>query len=300
MKRFRLTLFAFLAPTLVLALITVGCGKDNKDGGGGGGGGQVSDTTPPGGLKPLEGTGRGTLKGKVTLVGKPDVAKLTSDIQAAMKAHKDKDNCLAGNEDETSQQHWKIGPNNGLGNVFVWLAPPKGYFFKLDASDLDPYKNKTVTMDQPHCAFIPHAVVLFPQYVDPESKKLKPTGEKFVVKNDAKMNHNTKWAGPPKNPGDNKIIPAGKSIDVVLKPSDQEVSIGCDMHTWMNAFARVYDHPFATVTKEDGTYEIKNVPLGVDLQVIAWHEKAGYLKGKEGVKTKLKDGQEENFEAKAP
>ena len=31
-------------------------------------------------------------------------------------------------------------------------------------------------------------------------------------------------------------------------------------------------HPFAAVTKEDGVYEIKNAPAGVDVELVYWHE----------------------------
>ena len=37
----------------------------------------------------------------------------------------------------------------------------------------------------------------------------------------------------------------------------------------------LFDHPYAAVTKEDGTFEIKNVPTDVKLKVVAWHEGPG-------------------------
>ena len=33
-----------------------------------------------------------------------------------------------------------------------------------------------------------------------------------------------------------------------------------------------FDHPYFDVTKDDGNFEIKNVPNDVALEVIAWHE----------------------------
>jgi hypothetical protein len=197
---------------------------------------------------------------------------------------------------EKEQQGWRIDENGGLGNVFVWLVPPRGKFFKVDMANKTWEEN--VTIDQPHCAFVPHAVVVFPKYRD-DKGKLVATGQSFVVVNSADFNHNTNVEG-----GVNSILPAHapKPLVVELEPSNKPTEIKCNIHTWMNAFALALDHPFAAHTKPDGTYEIKNVPTGVEVQIIAWHEKAGYLNadGGKGQKVTLKDKEELNFKAKAP
>ena len=110
-------------------------------------------------------------------------------------------------------------------------------------------------------------------------------------------NPNTVTAVP--KGGSRTIAPKGE-LEVTLKPDNQEITFNCDIHKWMDAYARVFDHPYATVTKEDGTYEIKHVPTGADLQIVAWHEKAGYLDGgSKGVIKKLNDGENtQNFTAK--
>ena len=44
----------------------------------------------------------------------------------------------------------------------------------------------------------------------------------------------------------------------------------------MKAWLVVRPNPYASVSKTDGTFEIKDVPVGeVELQF--WHEKAGYI-----------------------
>ena len=76
------------------------------------------------------------------------------------------------------------------------------------------------------------------------------------------------------------------------------IKMQCDIHPWMNAYARAFGHPYATLTLvpgdakdgKYGTYEIKNVPAG-KVKVFAWHEKAGYLgKGAGGEEVTLPDG----------
>jgi len=303
-----------LVPTLS-AVLAVGCGGGAGTGAGtgggtgggagtgkkdGSGGGKEAGAVKKGAMTELESKGWGTLKGKVTLDGKPaNLAEMTKNILDQM-AKKDKDCCLSDKAPaaDKEQQTWRIGKDGGLGNVFVWLAPPKDKFFKVDTGKKTWAEE--VVLDQPYCAFEPHAFVLFPGMVDPANpKKLKDSGQKFVIKNSAPINHNTNWKGGPENPGDNKILPAGGKLTVDLVPEPKEVTFKCDIHSWMNAIARVYDHPYATVSKDDGTFEIKNVPAGVPVKVVAWHEAAGYLTSPEGEEITFQDGKDTTKDFKA-
>ena len=53
------------------------------------------------------------------------------------------------------------------------------------------------------------------------------------------------------------------------------INIKCDIHPWMSARALVFDHPYVAITKDDGTYEIKNAPEGAELEIVYWHEATG-------------------------
>lgn len=128
-------------------------------------------------------------------------------------------------------------------------------------------------------------------YRDPANpKELKETGQKFIIKNSNTTAHNTDLDGGDDNPKSNNAVPAqGELAPKVLNPSPREIDFKCTIHPWMNAFARVFDHPYATVTKPDGTFEIKDVPAGAEVQIITWHEVAGYGEGgKNGKTEKLK------------
>lgn len=140
-------------------------------------------------LLPVMSQGTGTLKGRVTLEGDPpDLKALDKQIKAQMELVKQHaECCLKGTADETGQQVWRLGKDKGVGNVFVWLAPPDGHYFEID------WKKKTwpkeIVIDQPHCAFIPHAVVHFPgAYEDGDpDKELKSSGQVLTVKNSAPL-----------------------------------------------------------------------------------------------------------------
>jgi len=228
------------------------------------------------GKKMYDAKGSGTIKGKVTLDGAaPKEAKI-----AILKGHKDESHCLKG---DTEDQTWSVGADNGLQWVVVYLKPPAGQSFKVDLA------NKTwkdaVEITQPFCAFKPHVSVAFPKYDG------KATGQKAVVKNDAPILHNTRYAGNPlKNAGKNYTIPAGKEEVLALNPDNQAIVLSCDAHKWMEGFIWAFDHPYAAVTDKDGNFEIKNCPLGPDVAVMAWHESDGKSGAGKEIKKGIKDG----------
>lgn len=303
MRRLHLGVLAAVVPALLLSVALVGCGGKEEKGttGGGGSGDSGKPKGPPGKMTAVE-PGTGTLKGKVTLAGdKPNVKVMTEELLKAMDLKKeDKAYCLMSPEDQKTEQEWRVGDNNQVGNVFVWLEPvDRSQFFKISEEQLKAVP-KEVDLDQPYCAFVPHCLILFPKYRDPnDPKKLKETGQKFVVKNDAKISHNTKLEAGPKNPEFNPTLKPSEHKDVsALEPTTDPMIIRCGIHPWMAAYGRIFDHPYAalTVVGKDakdpkyGTFEIKNVPQG-KVRVIAWHEKATYLNGARGEEITLKGGE---------
>lgn len=295
--------YLVLSAALAGALVVSGCGKDKevaksetkevkKDVAKKGG----SDTVAPAGAGgEVVGTGTGTLKGKVTFVGA--VPEVKSE-KARIEMQGDKEHCLKG---DTTEQTWRIDPKTkGVHNVVVWLRPAhKGGYFKL--TDAEKKVDKVVKMEQPYCQFEPHVTAFYPSYFN--GKKQVPTGEKFEIINNAPIKHNTAWKGDaPFNPGKNEILPSKDKMIVDAtpssgkKPGEDLIRIHCDLHKWMNAFAWCFDHPFYAVTDKEGNYEIKNVPTGVELEVVHWHETFDKPKAE---KTTLKAGDNtKNFEIK--
>jgi hypothetical protein len=237
------------------------------------------------GKKAIEGKGTGTIKGKAILDGDvPAGAKVKMD-----QSNKDISHCMKG---DTEDLTWVVGPNKGLANVVVYLKAPSGSYFKVDTSK-KTWQDE-VAIDQPYCAFKPHVSILFPEYEG------KPTGQKLTIKNSSPILHNSRYAGSKiKNAGINYTIPAGKSETPNMKADNQPITLSCDAHKWMEAYVWAFDHPYAALTGEDGSFEIKNVPTGVDVQVMAWHESDGKSSpGKEVKKGALKDGDEIEIKVK--
>jgi hypothetical protein len=253
--------------------------------------------------------GTGTLTGKVTLVGdKPD-KDLKEETEKLQKAMRDKpterpyclDSVKPDDKAQTEEQDWIIGDGNGVKDVVVFLRPAPGTYFACDEKDsgVKAHKDEKVKIDQPHCAFLPHALVLFPSYTDADGKK-QSTGQKLIVTNHSKTGHNfayTDYGGV--NPGGNISLgpDSEKELDP-LEPSKDPVSISCKVHTWMSGDMWAVDHPYYAVTDKDGKFEIKNVPAG-NVNIAAWHGRAKWLNpGRyKGDPIELTDkGGEKNFE----
>jgi hypothetical protein len=285
---------------LLIALLSAsGCGKSKRQRGGDEdeGDGKASATTGEGGggggeKKAVVAKGYATLKGKVTYKGGRDFASADKAIKGQMEAHENRAVCLAGDERQTGQQDWIVSPDGALANVLVYLKPSGNDFFQLTPEEIQKKSwPEVVTVDQPHCAFMPRVVALFPAYKDAKSGALVGSGQVFKILNTASVPHNTAWRGDARfNPdGSVTLKPAADAshpTELVkeFKAQRDPITIACDIHKWMNGKVWVFNHPYADVTKGDhpkdtpadwGTYEIRDVPAGVKLNLVVWHEAGG-------------------------
>jgi hypothetical protein len=200
----------------------------------------------------------GTVKGQITIAGKaPEPAKL--DV------NKDQDHCLE--KGPIVSEEFVVGKDGGVKNVFVWLIDANDPKAKLPIHpDLKDLKVKAVEMDQPCCKFVPHCVAL-------------REGQVLIGKNSSPISHNMNWQGGTDNPGDNKIVPAKGQIEIKdLVASPRPIAVACNIHPWMKAWVRVFDHPYFAVTDEAGRFELKNAPAG-KYNVVIWHEGVGWVNG---------------------
>jgi hypothetical protein len=293
MRKLPLLGSALLVPALSLCLSVTGC--SNKPAEAPKGGGAATNTTAvpadnkkaetkeaggaAGGKEMLTAPTNGTVKGYVKYDGTPP--KLIPNDK--IKEHNDKATCLMGSDFEKSEQVWLVGKDNGVANVLVYLTPPAGKIFDTkNPAVKKPFEHNAV-LDQPHCAFIPHVLALYPA-----------AGQKLEVKNSAPISHNTKIVGDPlynPSPLDKNLPPKSDEI-VPLKYQKEPLGAVCNQHPWMNAIIFTFNNPYFAVTKDDGSFAIDNVPTGVELHVMTWHESMGKtLKdAKEAEKKSFKSG----------
>jgi hypothetical protein len=260
---------------------------------------QVGRKRPPGGgddeEKPREELivkTTGTIKGKVELDGTPPVPPLISMGSAEAQCHRG-----AGKE-EIEDETWLVSKNGGVRNVVIILQPPPGKFFKLTEAQQKP-KEEEVKLTQPHCAFKPRVFALFPSFYKKDGKP-EATGQSFTILNNAEFAHNYKiTTNSDENSNVGGTLGPKDTRELTFKPQTKPILIQCDIHAWMKSYGFILEHPFYAITDKDGNFEIKDVPVDMDLRVVAWHEAAGFFNGgEEGKSEKLKDKQELNFKVK--
>ena len=261
MKRFSVIGIFLLIPALSL-FVAGGCdkaekekkvaqdGKDAKDNKDNKGSGAKS------GLK----AGEGVVKGLVSFDGTAPKAEKEPGIDKLDA--KEKPNCLAAKEPRCLlEQVWMVDKNGGVANVVISLEPPSDKEYDIDAKVQDEFKKNPAKLDQPCCAYEPHVVALYAPH------------QQLLVKNSAPFAHNTNIAKGKLFNGKNAgVDPKGAWEPLTIQDVGTVLNISCQMHTFMQAKLVTFGHPYFAVTKDDGTYEISNVPNDVELTVYMWHE----------------------------
>ena len=189
----------------------------------------------------------GSIKGRFVYGG---------DAPAAAELKADKDVEVCGKHKLVAEE-LVVGGDKGVANVVVFVRD-KDIKVNAELKATDP-----AVLDNKSCRFEPH--VLFVQ-----------TSQPLVIRNSDSVGHNSNVATV-KNPPSNNLIPAGGETKVTLS-SDEAVpaQVTCNIHPWMKGWIVVRPNPYAAVSKADGTFEIKGVPVG-EVEIQVWHEKANFV-----------------------
>ncbi len=142
-----------------------------------------------------------------------------------------------------------------------------------------------------------------------ESGQFKPqlsigfVGNEFILRNEDKALHNThlymrlayqeKVSGRPLRHGAtlfNVALPkAGSEVHKLIKPEHRYrdrtgfIEAVCNRHAGEHAYVMVFDHPYAVITKSDGSFSIANVPAGThEIRVF----RAGAIEAKQSIEVK--------------
>jgi plastocyanin len=159
-----------------------------------------------------------------------------------------------------------VGKNKELANVVVWVRT-KG--LKVPA-ELAAAHKEPVLLDNKDCKFEPRIVGLV-------------KGQTLKIGNSDPVSHNSNIAAQQFNP----IVAIGNQVGFEPKSLTLIVpnEVTCNIHPWMKGWVVVRPDPFFAISAEDGTFEIKGLPAGRELEFQAWQEKSGFvtavkLKGK--------------------
>src|SRR5262245_18699095 len=231
-----------LCASLLVVAFVAGCGGGSNDGG--------LPPEPTGGSASA-GTfdmskATATVTGKISFEGTPppnDKIQMSSDPYCQQK----------GGANPTVETV-KVS-DSGLENVIVFVSSglPAGATF---ATAKDP-----IEINQENCHYIPHVFTMM-------------TNQPLKIKNsDATLHNIHVWAE--KNPQFNQGQPVQNMVnETKFGTSEVPIPIRCDVHKWMSSFVGVFNHPFHTVSKQAGTFELPKLPPG-NYEITAWHEKFG-------------------------
>ena len=207
-----------------------------------------------------------TLRGRVVW---PADLELPKPAPLAV-AGPDRDACCRGRE-LLSDELQVEAATRGVRNVVVWLRPdddeqsptfpPRSVHPAL--RDDPPAQH---ALDQPDCRFEPRVIAA-------------RDGDTVRVKNSAPIRHNVNCAGCGLEY--NLTLEANRdAVKGPLRADPRPAAVRCDIHPWMRAWLRVFDHPYFAVTDKDGRFEIEKAPSG-RWRLVYWHER-GFHRGQDG------------------
>jgi plastocyanin len=180
--------------------------------------------------------------GKVTFTGEAPVRKPLAGAATDP-------NCGKMHKTPLLEEMVVVGKAGELANAVVYL---KGATGKAPADD--------VILDQQGCQYVPHVVSA-------------TVGQKLLAQNDDTFLHNVHTL-----PELNAPINRGQAVkgqkDPIPTKAAEFFKVKCDVHPWMSAWVAIFDHPYHSVTGEDGIFSIDTKDLkDGDYEVAVWHEK---------------------------
>ena len=191
-------------------------------------------------------TTAGSIFGKIHFKGRKPVAKrvdMDEDPQCA-KLHKS----------AVFDTPVVVNKNGTVANVFVYVKQG------LEGKQFEP-PPAAVTMDQKGCWFEPRVLGI-------------QTGQQFQVTNSDPVTHNIHPRPKANREWNQSQPPAEPPLMRKFIRLEVMIRVKCNIHPWMRAWIGVVDHPYFTVTGEDGSFELANLPPG-NYTIEAWQEELG-------------------------
>lgn len=228
------------AISMLLLLLLAACG-------GGGGDAAMDSESDSGDSTPAEemtAMGTGSVSGMVMFTGEP-----SERTPVRMN-----DDCTDERADVALSEDMIVN-DGALQNVFVYVSAglPEGYEY---ATPTEP-----AVMDQEGCMYTPRVMGM-------------QAGQTIRIENSDPFQHNVHPV-PEENRGFNESTPGiGDYLEKSFLVPEVMISVKCDVHSWMQAYIGVLDHPYFATTDASGAFSISGLMDG-NYTVTAWHEQLG-------------------------
>jgi plastocyanin len=195
-----------------------------------------------------------TLKGKFVYDGTPPAPK---ELPCNEVINKDTQTCCKIKHFDESLV---VGKDGGVANIAVYLRS-KAKNVNPDA--LKAAQQQKVKIDNHYCRFEPRMVGVV-------------EGGTLTVGNSDNIGHNSNIIKLGENP---QLSPVSARDFKVAKGKSGAIpgEVVCNIHPWMKGWVVIRPDPYFAVTNDDGSFEIKDLPVGEDLEYQVWHEKSGFV-----------------------
>lgn len=243
---------SLLPPALAVLLTAVGCGPGRVAG-------PVPDLAAAAKLREVlaagevadsggqaaaaTGTGWATLKGRFVFAGDPGSPK---------QLLVDKDMAVCSKDGlKLYDQSLRVDVSSkGLADVVL--------FVRKSSRVKNPVPTTPVVFDQKNCEF------LSPVFA-------ARVGQPVDVRNSDPIGHNTNVSGT----SFNQLIPATEgTLYTPNAETGMPVSVTCNIHPWMKAYAVFRKDGYVAVSATDGSFTIPDLPAGEPLEFQVWHARA--------------------------
>jgi hypothetical protein len=162
--------------------------------------------------------------------------------------------CVEAHHGKAYDESLVVSKSGALANAFIYVKTGlEGKNFAIPPTP--------VTIDQSGCWFRPRVMGI-------------QTGQTLQVINSDPVTHNIhpmaevnrEW-NHSQGAGDPPIARRFIKPEIMIR-------VKCNIHSWMHAFIGVLTHPYFAVSKDDGSFEIKNLPPGT-YTIAVWQENLG-------------------------
>lgn len=189
----------------------------------------------------------GTVTGRVVVEGTvppAEVIRLDADPKCVARA----------DGEERRAEYVVMGDGNSLQNAFVYVKeglPGRLY----------PVPSTPVVLDQQKCRYVPRVIGI-------------QVGQQLTIRNSDPLLHNVRAEGAINEPFDVGTPVQGMEITRTFVTREVMVPFKCNVHSWMNAYVGVLEHPYFAVTDSSGRFSLPPLPPGT-YTIEIWHERFG-------------------------
>jgi hypothetical protein len=189
-------------------------------------------------------TNSGSIMGKVTYTGTPAKSKL---IDMSKQPE-----CIKLHSNGLPTEDVVTGPGNTLQNVLVYISAG-------DPDTAPPPANAAI-FDQQGCHYTTHVLPL-------------RVGQDVSVSNSDPFNHNIHPLAKINREWNRIQLPGTPPFSYSYE-NEEFIPVKCNIHAWMKAYFVVLKTSHTSVTHNDGTFRLADLPPG-KYTVTAWHEVYG-------------------------